>query len=104
MFSENTSVIEYGIEMVYWVMPFYAMYGVIEIMSGAIKAIGRTMTAMFITFMGTCAIRIVYLVIVDALFGTLTALLIVYPFTWLLTSATFALTYRWAFYIKNPNS
>jgi len=98
LFSKSTTVIDAGMVMVYWLMPFYFMYGIIEVMSGALKGVGRTLTAMSITFGGTCILRLIYLLISDAVWGTLESLLFVYPFTWTLTSTVFCIAYRTVFY------
>jgi len=101
LFSESETVIDAGMVMVYWLMPLYFMYGIIEVMSGALKGVGRTLTAMAITFGGTCVLRLIYLAFSDIMWGTLQSLLFVYPFTWTLTSTAFCIVYRVVFYGKN---
>ncbi len=100
LFSSSAEVLEYGVIMTNLIMPCYFMYAIIETMSGALKGGGYTLAAMSVTMVGSCVLRIIYLFIVNAAFHSLESLLFVYPVTWSLTSAAFAVIYRRIFYRK----
>jgi len=66
----------------------YFLCGLMEVGSGVMRGLGRSMTSMIVSLMGSCAIRIVWIYTIFAMFPTLTMLYISYPISWGLTAAT----------------
>ena len=66
----------------------YPIYGVLDSGSAAIKGLGYTFTAMIMSLVGICVMRIIWITVFFPMIGTLFALYLSYPITWTLTSIT----------------
>ncbi len=95
---ENPAVVEAGMVRLWVLGSTYFLCGLMEVASGAMRGLGKSVTPMFVSLIGSCALRIVWIYTVFALSPTLLTLYISYPITWILTTAVhylcFFLTYR----------
>lgn len=65
----------------------YFLCGLMEVGSGALRGIGRSMESMVISLLGSCVSRIVWIYTVFAAIGTAESLYVSYPISWAATAA-----------------
>ena len=67
----------------------YFLCGVMEVLSGLMRGMGKPLIPMIVSVLGSCVLRIVWIAVVcNALFpGQIEYLYIAYPVTWIITSA-----------------
>ena len=69
------------------IMPTYFLCGIMEVLCGALRALDRSLTAMIVSLLGACGLRILWLKTVFAWYPTEFNLYIIYPVSWILTAA-----------------
>ena len=74
----------------------YFLCGVMEVGSGVLRGLGRSMLSMLVSLIGSCLLRVVWLLTVFPAYPTLEIIYISYPITWILTSIAL---YAFAFVI-----
>ena len=73
--------------ILYIVVPYF-LCGLMEVGSGVLRGLGRSLLSTVISLVGSCLLRIVWLWTVFPLFPTLKTIFICYPITWALTALT----------------
>lgn len=96
LFSDDETVIRYGMEILRLLVPTYITYLGIEILAGAVRGAGDSLIPTLLTLFGVCLLRVVWLLGVVPQHNTLEMVLVCYPITWVLTSGMFAV-YYWRF-------
>ena len=86
LFTADHEVAAAGVDMMRYLVRFYAIYVCVEIFSAALRGMGDTLPPMLIIFFGTCVLRIVWLLLVFPHLHTIHAIEAVYPVTWSVTS------------------
>lgn len=79
--------IAYGREIMQITTIWYFLCGVMEVGSGALRGINRSMISTIGSLVGSCLMRIVWIMTIFAAHRTLFVLYISYPVSWLLTAA-----------------
>lgn len=87
--TSDAQTIEYAVTRTVIISVTYFLCGVQEVFAYVLRGLGKSMTAMFVVLGGTCLFRIVWLNTVLVKYHTLTALFLLYPVSWLLTSLIF---------------
>ena len=94
----ETEVIAAGMKRMMIVSTTYFMCGVMEVLTGALRGLGRSVMPMIVSLLGACGVRILWIYTVFAAFHDLSVLYIAWPVSWFITSATHAIcliyTYR----------
>lgn len=72
--------------LLYECVPYF-LAGVMEVCTGVLRGLGRSMLSTVISLMGACLLRIVWLWTVFPLFVTIEAISISYPITWIITAS-----------------
>ena len=103
LFVSDTAVINLGVGMLNCIVPFYFTYIFIEILSGAIRGTGKSLVPTLITVFGICVLRVIWLAIVPAKFGTINSVMLCYPVTWTVTSLAFFFYYKFGNIYDNKN-
>lgn len=93
LFSDDDTVIAYGMDILRLLVPTYVLYLCIEILSGAVRGAGDSLIPTLITLFGVCLLRVVWLLWIAPGMGTMSAVLVSYPITWALTSGLFVVYY-----------
>ncbi len=75
-----------GLERLWIVLPFYFLCGTMEVFSGGLRSMGKSISAMLVSLIFACLLRIVWVKTVFVAFPTLTALYLSYPISWALAS------------------
>lgn len=93
LFINDKAVIDLCCWMVSVISPFYLTYCFTEVLSGAIRGTGESIGPMVITLIGTCLFRIIWMFTVVPELPGLLPIIILYPITWILTSAMLMIYY-----------
>ena len=101
LFTNDPKVIEFGIEMLHFITPYYFTFVAIEILSGALRGMGSTLVPMVISVIGVCALRVVWIFIAVPIWPTIQTVMLSYQITWVITSALFILYY--IYFLKKNN-
>ena len=65
----------------------YFLCGLMEVGSGVMRGMGKAITPMIVSLLGSCALRIVWIYTVFAMYPTPEILYLSYPVTWIITSS-----------------
>ena len=85
LYTNSPESIAAGMKKILFVGLPYFISGLMDTMSGAVRGLGVSLTPMFVTTIGTCIFRVVWVMTVFRQYGTLESLYIVYPFSWTIT-------------------
>lgn len=69
--------------------PWYTTFVVVEVLAGAIRGAGQTVWPMLITLVGTCILRIAWMMLVVPHHWEVTWVATVYPLSWVATGVAF---------------
>ena len=87
------SAVAYGVERMFYISLTYFLCGLMEVMVGAQRGMGMSLTPMVNAFLGTCLLRILWIKIVFAAFQTLPFVYISYPISWIFTTTAHGIFY-----------
>lgn len=90
LFDRTPEVIAYGVARAHWVTPFFFLCSFTHAGSSILRGYGKAFTAMVISLVCWCIVRIAFLAILDPIFHTITLTNIVYPITWAISSVVTA--------------
>lgn len=93
IFSGDPLVIEEGIKVCWYIVPFYVAYVPIEVLSGAMRGCGDSFWPAVITCVGVCVLRVLWITLVVSRWHTLMMLSLSYGVSWGTTSLVFAVYY-----------
>ncbi len=71
----------------YVLLPYF-LCGVMDVCSGVLRGLGKSLNSMVISLVGACLFRLVWIWTVFAAVPTMNAILISYPISWILTLCT----------------
>lgn len=93
IFTNDSEVIRIGSDMLLQITPWYIVFVIIEILSGALRGMGDVLIPMIITMCGVCVLRILWIVFVVRLHPTIPFIIFSYPITWIVTAVLFVIYY-----------
>ena len=93
LFITDSAVLEIGVSIMKYIVPWYITYIAIELLSGAIRGVGKSLIPTLISVFGICVLRIVWIYVSPAINPTLFGVLFSYPFSWVVTSLLFIIYY-----------
>ena len=82
--SGNPEVIEVAVGRVLAVLTFYFLCGIMEVLGGALRGMGKSITTMVISLLGACAFRILWVKLLLPIFPVVECVYLSYPISWLL--------------------
>lgn len=91
---EDYDVIPFMGELMRFLSPLYFVYVFGEVLSGAIRGAGETFIPMILTLVGTCASRILWVLLVVPQNPTMEMIIGSYPVSWAMTSLFFIVYYH----------
>ena len=100
IFTPDPAVLEVGVEMVRFLAPCYITYILVELLPGAIRGAGKSMVPMLISVFGVCALRLLWLFTVVPAYHTIETVEMSYPITWVVTSVSIFIYYRFGKWLK----
>ena len=92
--DEDPAVLTAGMRMLWLIAPFYSLYVPVEIFSGAMRGVGKTLVPTLITCVGVCLLRIVWTTVAYNVSPSFDAVVLSYPVSWLCASAAFLLYHK----------
>ena len=93
LFITDSVVLEIGVAIMKYIVPWYITYIAIELLSGAIRGAGKSLIPTLISVFGICVLRIVWIYVVPLFDNTIFGVLFSYPFSWVVTSLLFIIYY-----------
>ena len=85
IFTTDEAVISYAMIRIRYAFLFHSLVGTYEISAGALRGINRGLVPALISVIGTCGFRMLYLFAIFPMYRSPAALMMVYPFSWILT-------------------
>ncbi len=85
IYSTDPEVIDYGLQRMLMVCAPYAICGIMNVMVGAMRGLGSSLTPMIVSIFGVCVLRVVWIYTIFPLDRTFFMLFLSYPVTWLVT-------------------
>lgn len=95
LFCTDPDVIDIGVQMMRFLMPFYVLYIPIEVLFGALRGMGNALAPTLLTFFGVCVLRSAWGIWIVPLHHTVNMVLTGFPVTWIVTSIAFGIYYHW---------
>jgi Na+-driven multidrug efflux pump len=93
VFTADPQAIEYGVQRLAMVQVFQWIVVSYEVPAGAMRGMGWSMTPTAITIVGSCVLRIVWVLTVFAASPDFATLMVVYPITWVVTGIAMCITF-----------
>lgn len=93
LYTSDLEAIEIGTNRLYAMCSFYFFLGLMDVMSGLLRGIGKSLSPMLISLIGVCGFRLVWIFTIFAKLPTLPILYLSYPITWMLTWWTLLVYY-----------
>ncbi len=84
-FNDNPEVIEYGFVRMKYILTFEVLNGVMEVLSGCMRAFGHSLAPALVTLIGVCAVRIIWVYTIFNVYHSFEILIITYPVSWMIT-------------------
>ena len=104
IFTSDPDVLEIGVTMVQFLAPCYITYILVELLPGAIRGAGKSMVPMLISVFGVCALRLLWLFTAVPAHHTIATVEMSYPITWVITSLSLLIYYRFGKWLVPPRS
>lgn len=86
IFNSDPTVIENGAIRLYWIVGFECINMLIELFSGCMRGYGYSLVPALVALIGICGVRIIWIYTIFAAHHTFGTLMVVYPFSWVVTS------------------
>ena len=93
LFTTDQVVVDIGVHMIRFLIPSYAIYVVIGILSGALRGSGRVLVPMILTCGGVCLLRIIWLFVFVRSHPGIDSIMLSYPVSWIITAVLFVIYY-----------
>ena len=94
LFTDDAEVIRQAITMMWYFVPFYAVWAFIEILSNALRGAGDSLVPMLIILFGVCVLRMLWIFLVVPHWHTVLGISISYPISWAITALVFVIYFR----------
>ena len=104
LFTTDSDVISIGVAMMRYLLPFSILYVPNGVFFSTLRGMGDSLRPAMITFLGVCALRILWVLFVFPQFPTIKVLLFCFPVSWSVTAVTSAVYYRWYKKTHVPNA
>ncbi len=85
LYASNEADIAAGMMRLAIICPTYFICGFLEITTGAVRGMGKSMVPMIISLIGACGLRVVWVFTIFKIWNTTTSLYLSYPISWALT-------------------
>ena len=98
IYSRSEPVIQAGLVRLRIIASTYAVCGAMDVMVGSLRGIGYSLMPMFVSLLGACGVRLLWLATVFQMPGlhTIRVIYLSYPISWLVTLAAHIICFFWA--------
>ncbi len=93
LFLDDPVTIEYGVQMIRIMAPFFILFIPCEVYSAVCRSVGDTFKPMLLTASGICGFRILWIYTVVARWHEVELLYSCFPITWFITGCMFLIYY-----------
>lgn len=93
LFNSDPNVIAFGYQRLFWILSFEVINGTIDIISGAMRGYGESLTPALIALVCICGVRIAYIFTYFASHRSFTTLMLAYPISWIITVIVISAAY-----------
>ena len=93
LFNSDPNVIAFGYQRIFWILSFEVINGTVDIISGAMRGYGESLTPALIALVCICGVRIVYIFTYFASHRSFTTLMLAYPISWIITVIVISAAY-----------
>lgn len=93
LFNSDPNVIAFGYQRLFWILSFEVINGTIDIISGAMRGYGESLTPALIALVCICGVRIVYIFTYFAFHRSFTTLMLAYLISWIITVIVISAAY-----------
>ena len=93
LFNSDPNVIAFGYQRLFWILSFEVINGTIDIISGAMRGYGESLTPALIALVCICGVRIVCIFTYFASHRSFTTLMLAYPISWIITVIVISAAY-----------
>lgn len=93
LFNSDPNVIAFGYQRIFWILSFEVINGTIDIISGAMRGYGESLTPALIALVCICGVRIVYIFTYFASHRSFTTLMLAYSISWIITVIVISAAY-----------
>jgi len=93
LFTNDSVVIEKGMEILSIIVPSYFTFVGIEVYASALRAMGKSLVPMLLTCFGVCGLRILWIFTVVPFSPNIKTVVFSYPLSWGVTSIFFYIYY-----------
>jgi putative MATE family efflux protein len=87
VFTSNTEIIEIASIRMYMVVGLLAINVFLDVFSGALSGMGKSLAPALTCMVGVCGIRILWVIFIFPRYKSFTSLMVVYPISWVITIA-----------------
>ncbi len=88
IFTTSSEVIEVGMKIMHWYILPFVLCGMMDVLSGCVRGMGFSVMPMVATLMGSCLMRVIWVLFIFPTNPTVSTLFLSYPITWILTGTT----------------
>lgn len=89
--AEDQGIVSLAAKIMRMIAPFYVLYALGEVLSGAIRGTGNSFQPMIITLLSTCAVRVFWMLLIVPVHSAFFTILACYPVSWAITALAFML-------------
>ncbi len=89
IFNDHETVLHYGAMAVSYIMPFYALFGLTEVLAGTLRGLGKTGISASLSAAGILGTRLTWLYTAVKIWHTPDMLFMIYPVSWTLNFLLF---------------
>ena len=75
-------------------VPFYVIFCFMDVIAGTIRGTGESLRPMAIIVLGTCVLRIAWMLLAVPCYHSIITVVVSYPLTWTITTMMFIVYYR----------
>ena len=93
IFTDSEDILFYGTKMMYLILPLYPILSFNEVLSGAVRGMGKSFVPMMISLIGMCVFRTIWIATVTTVWNDIIAVYMCYPITWSITGIAFIFYY-----------
>ena len=100
LFTDDMAALAVCNQVFKFLAPWYTTFVIVEVLAGSIRGAGQTVWPMLITLVGTCILRIAWMMLVVPHHWDITWVATVYPLSWVATGIAFLVYWRFGSWRK----
>lgn len=95
IYSDSPDVIAAGMIRLRYISRLYALCGIMDVLVGALRGIGCSITPMIVSVIGACGLRLIWIATVFTIpeYHSVETVFLSYPITWIITASVHLICY-----------